>query len=292
MKERLFKFLLDQTFLYDFFINNILYKLFPKEKPEFYTEKIDKNNFLRKLYLIKDVFHKQLMYHDKIFYLNQEYISYEFSDYFYLSLLISDELDIINYNYDFNLIKSINKKNGASENTLKKAITSKIIIDLINNFKNIKDNEQKYEKELNEIEKENKGIIEENIKKFRINLNFDDIINMKIDDIYIKIIEPIIVSNKFELAEKIFLQLGLDAINIANIKFKELEIITNKENYIISEIKDLFNNEKINYYYILVKYIFNTNSVINNINLFKSFQQFLIKIIKSQLYELYLNLYR
>ena len=289
MKERLFKFLLDQTFLYDFFINNILYKLFPKEKPEFYTEKIDKNNFLRKLYLIKDVFHKQLMYHDKIFYLNQEYISYEFSDYFYLSLLISDELDIINYNYDFNLIKSINKKNGASENTLKKAITSKIIIDLINNFKNIKDNEQKYEKELNEIEKENKGIIEENIKKFRINLNFDDIISMKIDDIYIKIIEPIIVSNKFELAEKIFLQLGLDAINIANIKFKELEEITKKEKYMISKIKDLFDKDKINYYYILVKYIFNTNSVINNINLFKSFQQFLIKIIKSQLYELYLN---
>ena len=289
MKERLFKFLLDQTFLYDFFINNILYKLFPKEKPEFYTEKIDKNNFLRKLYLIKDVFHKQLMYHDKIFYLNQEYISYEFSDYFYLSLLISDELDIINYNYDFNLIKSINKKNGASENTLKKAITSKIIIDLINNFKNIKDNEQKYEKELNEIEKENKGIIEENIKKFRINLNFDDIISMKIDDIYIKIIEPIIVSNKFELAEKIFLQLGLDAINIANIKFKELEEITKKEKYMISKIKDLFDKDKINYYYILVKYIFNTNSVINNINLFKSFQQFLIKIIKSQLYELYFN---
>ena len=289
MKERLFKFLLDQTFLYDFFINNILYKLFPKEKPEFYTEKIDKNNFLRKLYLIKDVFHKQLMYHDKIFYLNQEYISYEFSDYFYLSLLISDELDIINYNYDFNLIKSINKKNGASENTLKKAITSKIIIDLINNFKNIKDNEQKYEKELNEIEKENKGIIEENIKKFRINLNFDDIISMKIDDIYIKIIEPIIVSNKFELAEKIFLQLGLDAINIANIKFKELEEITKKEKYMISKIKDLFDKDKINYYYILVKYIFNTNSVINNINLLKSFQQFLIKIIKSQLYELYLN---
>ena len=289
MKERLFKFLLDQTFLYDFFINNILYKLFPKEKPEFYTEQIDKNNFLRKLYLIKDVFHKQLMYHDKIFYLNQEYISYEFSDYFYLSLLISDELDIINYNYDFNLIKSINKKNGASENTLKKAITSKIIIDLINNFKNIKDNEQKYEKELNEIEKENKGIIEENIKKFRINLNFDDIISMKIDDIYIKIIEPIIVSNKFELAEKIFLQLGLDAINIANIKFKELEEITKKEKYMISKIKDLFDKDKINYYYILVKYIFNTNSVINNINLFKSFQQFLIKIIKSQLYELYLN---
>jgi hypothetical protein len=170
------------------------------------------------------------MYHDKIFYLNQEYISSEFSDYFYLSLLISDELDIIHYNYDFNLIKSINKKNGASENTLKKAITSKIIIDLINNFKNIKDNEQKYEKELNEIEKENKGIIEENIKKFRINLNFDDIISMKIDDIYIKIIEPIIVSNKFELAEKIFLQLGLDAINTANIKLKELEEITKKRN--------------------------------------------------------------
>ena len=132
MKEELFKFLLDQVFLCDFFINNILYKLFPKEKPEFYIKYISKNNFLQKLYLIKDFFHKQLKNHDEIFYLNQEYIKSEFSDYFYLSLLISDEPDIIHYKYDYNLIISISNKNECSENLLKKVMTSKIIIDLIN----------------------------------------------------------------------------------------------------------------------------------------------------------------
>ena len=297
MKERLFKFLLDQTFLYDFFINNILYKLFSKEKPTFYANQIcSEKNFLQKLYLIKDVFHEQLKNHDEIFYLNHENIKSELSDYFFLSLLISDEPDIIHYNYDFNLIKSIHKENEneneSSENSLKKVMTSKIIIDLINNFENVKENEQKYIEELGEIEKKNIKIIEENIDKIKevnINLTFDDIINMKIDNIYIKVIESIMVFNKFEDREKIFSKLSLNVINIANINLKELEKITKKENYIISKIDDLFDNEKINYYYILVKYIFNTNSIINNINLLKNFQQFLINIIKFQLFELYHN---
>ena len=288
MKEELFKFLLDQVFLFDFFINNILYKLFLKEKPEFYIKYISKNNFLQKLYLIKDFFHKQLKNHDEIFYLNQEYIKSEFSDYFYLSLLISDEPDIIHYNYNYNLIISISDKNECSENLLKKVMTSKIIIDLINNFKNVKSyKKEEYEKKLNEIIDKNEKIIKENLYKFKelnINLSFDDIINMKIDDIYIKVIESKMESDKFEESKKIFLQLGLDVINLSNIKIKKLE---KKVKYIISEVQDLFDKEKINYYYILVKYIFNTNSSINNINLLKNFQQFLIKIIKSQLYELY-----
>jgi len=289
MKAQLIKILLDQTFIYDFYIKEILNKFFPKEKPEFYIDLISsENNFLQKLYLIKDIFHKQLKYYNKIFHINHKHIKFDIPDYFYLNSLISDEPDLINCDYD--LIISIDRKNESLENSLKKAMTSKIIIDLINNFKNAKDyNKQKKEKELNEIEKKNKGIIEENIKEFKINLNIDDIICMKIDVIYIKIIESIIMSNNFEDIENIFLQLGLDAINIANIKFKELEIITKKEKYMISEIKDLFDNEKINYYYILVKYIFKAYSNINNINLLKNFQQFLIKIIKSQLSELSFN---
>ena len=165
MKEKLFKFLLDRTFLYDFFINNILYKLFPKEKPKFYADQIcNEKNFLQKLYSINGFFLKQLKYHDEIFYLNQEYVKSELSDYFFLSLLISDEPDIIHFNYDFNLIKSIHKKNESSENSLKKVMISKIIIDLINNFINVKENEQKYDKnELDKIEKKNKKIIVKNI---------------------------------------------------------------------------------------------------------------------------------
>jgi hypothetical protein len=282
MKERLFKFLLDQTFLYDYFINNILYKLFPKEKPEFYTEQIGKNNFLQKLYSIKDIFHNQLKYHNKIFHFNHQHIKFEFSDYFFLSLLISDEPDIIHYNYDYNLIISIDNKNKSSQNSLKKIMTAKVILDLINNFKNVGDNkEEEYEKNLKKIEKDNREIIENNIseiKELKINLTIDDIISMKIDDLYIKVIESIMEFDKFEVSEKIFLQLGLDVINISNVKSKKLE---KKVKYIISEIQDLFDKEKINYYYILVKYIFNTNSSINSINLLKSFQQSLIKILKS-----------
>ena len=112
---------------------------------------------------------------------------------------------------------------------------------------------------------------------------------MNIDDIYAKDIESIIASSKFDKIEDIFSQLGLEVINIANTKYKELEYLAKNEKFKISRIQDLFNKEKINYYYILFKYIFKPNSYFNNITLFKSFKDFLIKILKTQLYELLSN---
>ena len=73
MKTKLIKFLLDQTFIYDFSIKEILNKFFPKEKPIFYADQIcSEKNFLQKLYLIKDVFHRQLKNHNQIFYINHK----------------------------------------------------------------------------------------------------------------------------------------------------------------------------------------------------------------------------
>jgi len=293
MKSNLVKFIIPQPFPYEI-INEIVENLFPNENYEFFFKQIYNNkNLFQNLFSIKEVFHRHLYYDNEIFYLKKEYIIFEISNYFYIDLLINDDLNIINYNYDIDLIILIDNKNRFSENSLKKAIISKIINDLINNFKNVIDyNVQKFEKKLKEIEKNNKKIIEESIdkiKKLKINLTIGDIIEKKIEDIYIKVIESIIISDKFEEVEKIFLQLGLDVINIANIKFKELEKIVEKPQFIILEIQDLFDEKKINYYYFLVKYIFKTSSSIYNINLLKNFQQFLIKIIKSQLSELSFN---
>jgi hypothetical protein len=68
-----------------------------------------------------------------------------------------------------------------------------------------------------------------------------------------------------------------------------LEKLAKNEKFKISQVQDLYNNKKINYYFILVKYIFKTNSNFNIITLFKEFNDFLIKILKSYLYDLLSN---
>ena len=272
----------------------ILNELFQEEKPEFYEKQIcNEYNFTQILFLIRKAFQKQLYLYDQIFYIKIKYIKFEITCYFYLSMLIKDEPGIINYQYDFDLIISIDDNNKSSENSIQKVMISKIIIDLINNFKDLPDyNEEEYEQKLNIITEKNRRIIDENINKFKelkINLTTDAIIRMNIDDIYVNIIESIIASRKFDEITNIFTQLGLEVINIANIKYDELEKLAKNEKFKISQVQDLFNNEKINYYYILLKFIFKPNSYFNNITLFKGFRDFLIKILKTQLYELLSN---
>ena len=181
----------------------ILNELFQEEKPEFYEKQIcNEYNFTQILFLIRKAFQKQLYLYDQIFYIKIKYIKFEITCYFYLSMLIKDEPGIINYQYDFDLIISIDDNNKSSENSIQKVMISKIIIDLINNFKDLPDyNEEEYEQKLNIITEKNRRIIDENINKFKelkINLTTDAIIRMNIDDIYVNIIESIIASRKFD----------------------------------------------------------------------------------------------
>ena len=118
----------------------ILNKLSPEEKLEFYEKLIDnEDNFTQSLFSIRKALQKQLYLYDKIFHIKSEYIKLEIPCYFYLIMLIFDEQAIINYQYDYDLIKSIDDNNKSSENSLKKMMISKIIIGLIKNFKDLPD---------------------------------------------------------------------------------------------------------------------------------------------------------
>ena len=115
--------------------------------------------------------------------------------------------------------------------------------------------------ELDDIKNNNIKIIKDNIKKILENFNENDLINKKIDEIYAEIIKVLIKTNKiddFNYTIDIINQLDLENIIISKTIFETIKNILGDENvikkYIIKNKED-FNEKKINFYYILLKYI-------------------------------------
>ena len=215
---------------------------------------------------------------EEILYENEELIRFNedfvkddhISNYFYLSLLIRDNPTIINYVYNLDFISYINKHIKIDNKKLiKNLLIRKIIYELINNYKNSDDyDESKEEKILKGIEEENLNLISNNLNIFEnFNLNFTlrEFLSEKIDSIYIKIIIYLIINKKFDdykYINDLFEELDLKFIKITKYMFYELnKALTNVNNIIISNNynmknpKDLLDEKKINFYYLLFKYI-------------------------------------
>jgi hypothetical protein len=214
--------------------------------------------------------------HGILYYLN-DYIKIENNDsnsklpiLFHLVLLIRYDKDLINYSFSFDYIRkiySIMKNETTGE--YKILIISIIIIDLIYNYKGFYDEQNEIE-DLKQIENECKKIIINNSIisiELEININSESntiFVRDSIDKIYIKIIIKIIKDlleqKQFEHYEKILKnQLDLEKINLTKAMHEELNSFLNNtnyiNNYIISNINDLYNEDKINFNYILLKYI-------------------------------------
>ena len=215
---------------------------------------------------------------------------------FYISLLIKDNPEYINYSNSFEYITILNNEKNKIKDKLKKIFISKIIIELIyNNFRNNKIDKEREEK-LKLIEIENKDIIKSNInlgifKEINLNLNENDIETKKIDELYIEIINELIKNKKFEDYEytyNIINQFELENINITKIIFDGLNKILNIENTYIKEImilniRDLFDEKKIKFYFILIKYILKNQIHINNILLLVKTKENIKKIINREI---------
>ena len=244
-------------------------------------------------------FHKEIIH--KILYEYEEVINIKTDeqkkrlDYnFYLNLLINDNLEVINYSFPFDYIININNERKKIEDKYKLIFISKCIIGLIYNFKGTDEfNDDENQKILVKIENENKNIIKNNIKVFNtINLDLDEknIESIKIDESYILLIKSLIINRIFDDYEytcNILNQIELIKINLTKDMFDELfTILDEKKEYIIEylilEKEDLFNEKKINFYYILLKYILK-----NPIYIYQF--KFLIKTKKIILEQLRLN---
>jgi hypothetical protein len=214
----------------------------------------------------------EILYNEDKNYSIDENKTISYSELFYLSLLLEDIPETINYTFSINYIKAVNEiRKDIKIKKLKRILLSKILLLLINNFKGEDEyDEDEYGEEINMIEKENIEYIEKNIDifetEFNLQYNYSDIISKKIDYIYMEIIISLIENDKFtdyDFCWDIIEQLELDKINITNTIFQGLSNAINKDNenaYIINNINDLMNEKTLNFYYILIKYIFKKNS--------------------------------
>ena len=254
--------------------------------------KLKIQNIINYCYFSKNKLHK-------ILYENQENINIEFDDgkktiayNFYLNLLINADKNITNYTYSLNYIKQTNTReiNGKLESIF----FAKFIIDLINNYKQLEEYEEEKEKSiLNYIKKEKEEIIGNNINVlngffvFKIN-TIKDFITTKIDKIYSNIINWLIINEKlqdYEYTYNIINQLDLENIDITPTIFEGLENILNeKKEYIkkykIEKKEDLYDEKKINFYYILFKYILKKPIFIYQIPFLLNIRANILSIIK------------
>ena len=213
------------------------------------------------------------------------------SELFYLDLMIND--DILHYfKISLEFIENINNmQNLINDEVYKKVIYSKIIIDLIKNFN--QDEENVSTENLEKIEEFNKKILEDNLSEFNKIINNKGILEEgKIDEIYSSILEKLIRNNEFKNYDdvlKILKQLEYENIYLTDSMLENLKTILNSSedfinNYKISNIFDLINdNSKINFYYILFKYILKNAFYIYQIEFLVKFREVIIDSLKTNL---------
>ena len=179
---------------------------------------------------------------------------------FYISLLIKYNKNLLNFSFSIDLINRINLINNSIDesNIYKKLLISKIILELINYYKSNQIFEEK--KSTEEIEVLNNKLIESDIHYFE-DLGFEitqkDLKLKNIDIIYAKIINILLKLKK--LTYKIIEELDLENINITLSMLNEISILFSNESFIneykLNTFDDLFDSKKVDFYYILFKYI-------------------------------------
>ena len=206
----------------------------------------------------------------------------DISSNFYLILLIKAESELINYEYSANYINIFNKNNNNNENNYYfKLIKSKIIIELINNFRNCDSFSEEADDELiSKLESESKENIRINLnvlKEINLDLNEDDIYEKNIGEFYADIIKAIIKDNKlsnYDYSYNIFNQLDLEHIDIPfmenEILFRDILETLNPQNlyinnYIINTFDDINDINKVNFYFLLLKYVFKSSLYIYHV---------------------------
>ena len=255
---------------------------------------INQDEISKFCYFQKNLINDILYYEEKIINIYNNNNKNNFSFYFYLVLLIEDNVDIINYSYDYNFFNEINSENKLEKNEIKKVIISKIILELIFNFRGFNKNKN-IKTNLDSIEKHNKENIRNNICIFRelnLNLNGDEIEEMKLDEIYSEIIISLIKNKKFEdydYSYNILHQLEIDNLEITKKIYDDLSVILNSKesfinNYLIINLEDIYDIKKINFYYILFKFILKRSIYIYSIPLLLNYRKTIISNIKNGIY--------
>jgi hypothetical protein len=254
-----------------------------------FSENTSKINITKFIYFNLNNIHKILYKNEEFITIKNDKKKISFSVYFYLILLIEYEKDLVNYKYSIDFIRDLNTLNKNNNNeVLKQFVISKIIIILIDNYRQIDSKEDYNEEELKVMEDENNGIINKNknlIKNLNIVLN-DDITEIK--DMYAEIIISLIQNN---ISDEYFIlniinQLELENISITKTILDKLNsnfdnIKNFKNDYLILGVNDLLCDKKINFYYILLKFIYKNSIYIYQIPFLLKTRKVLLEALKT-----------
>mgnify|MGYP002623795092 CR=1 FL=1 len=261
----------------------------------------DDSNTLRFIYFNRAAIENILLEEDIILSLDRSKLALEsLHNLFYLDLLLINNNEIINYKCSFNFIEKLNSfiKNNNSDSLIQNIIFMKTNLDLIKSYKQIdveeKENDvEEEENELKEMEKQGqiKKMINDKLKKLNIEIKEDYIISQNIDKIYIEIIISWIKKENFEEFDPTIInQLFIEHIYLTKNMFDKfadfLENETNIKKYMIKNINDLSDNKKINFHYILLKYILKKPLFIYKFNFLCETRNIILNAIKYNLNEL------
>ena len=263
-----------------------------------------KTNFIIFLYNNKEKVHDILYNADNYIKISDELLDSNLYNSFYLFLLIRDREEMINYILPFSYIKKLYNQMKDEKFKFKNMIIAKLILEFLNNYKN-SDNEDESidENIISELEEKINVHIKKDINIFNeieLDMNEDEFIKKNIDELYLDIIISLIKNDKltdFDLSKEIFEQINLDVIYIPFVQknlLDKIQDVLNTNNdyikkYIIQNIDDLHNQKKVNFIYMILKYIFKDSFYIYNIPFLHGQRLIFLKILKSGDYKNYLT---
>ena len=239
--------------------------------------------------------HKYLYDKDETIEINSNNFRNNFINYFYLVLLIASDKDLVNYVYSIKIIQDLN--NREIQANLNEIIIGKIIMELINNYKNSENYKEEQNNELDTIEQYNSERIkkvENELKKYDIIYNNEKLKNIDIDLIYIHLVINVLLKSgvmeeksekDIKIIEQFVEQFELENLELTKSMFEEISKYFNgkdSEKYEIRIPEDLYEEKNINFYYNLCKYILKRNYYIYHINFLFELKKKLIDYIRTK----------
>ena len=250
-------------------------------------------NVLEYLYLNRHKIHQILYDSDSTITINEEMLK-EYTDYYYLYCLIKYQSVLINFKYNFQIVQDAYDKQIISKGIIKRIIMSKIVITIIDNFLEEEEDNEIIDKCTNiktkciEYINNNK----QELNKYQKDLDLDNLekSDVFIEDIYSDIIYTLIINNKLNQSEEILNELEIKKIRLNKSIFDSINNAFSEENinnYEISEYNDFFNQDKINFYFILFGYILKCSDYIIYIPFLSKIKEKILQKVKENLEDLY-----
>ena len=225
-------------------------------------------NIIEYIYLNKERINQILYDEETNIKIEQNYLV-KFSDYIYLYYILAESRDVVNYIFEIELIDAFNDILLATKSKIKMIILSKLEIFFIDYYFEQKDDEKikKYEDMKNKC----KQIINVNINYLKEDfayLNIDNLVSDDIENIYTEIIKSLIINGKLNDSDKTIKL--LDDLEIKHIRLNKkfydnlskILIEKNLNKYKISDIDDISDENKMNFYRILFEYILKSSDYI------------------------------